>query len=87
MFATSEVYFSIIRSANHCQSSSLAEMHNLEPEETDLHVLGFRRFPLYSGVTPEMPLRSVRDLEVIRTHPKLLPAKLYNPRVKGSRVT
>ena len=33
-----------------------------------------------------MTLRSIGDLEVICPHPKLLHAKIYRPRVNGSRV-
>ena len=69
-------YFSIILSAVQNEFFCLDEMHKLSRQDADLHVLSFV-FLSFQGSPPEITLRFASDLEVIRTHPKLLHARSY----------
>ena len=85
MSSTCRGYISVILSALHRESSRLTELHKLSLTDADLRFNV--RFPISSGVASKMTLRSIGDLEVIGSYPKLLHAKLYYSRVNGSRVT
>ena len=86
MFSTRKGYFSIILGAIRRESFRLTEMNRLSLKDADLHVLLYV-FLYLQRVTSKMTLRSFRGLEGIRYHLKLLHARLYRPRVNGSRVT
>ena len=71
MFCTRKEYFSIVLSALPREPFRLTEMHMLSRKDTDLLVSMFV-FLYIQGSSPEVTLRSFRDLEVICGPPKLL---------------